>query len=61
MSSKEKNKLIQSVFIDSQTAPFDLTESFIEFLSQTNLREREYQKEVEFLLDFQKDDTTPMK
>jgi hypothetical protein len=61
MSSKEKNKLIQSVFIDSQTAPFDLTESFIDFLSKTNLREREYQKEVEFLLDFQKDDTTPMK
>jgi len=52
MSSKEKNKLIQSVFIDSQTAPFDLTESFIEFLSDSNLREREYQKEIEFLLDF---------
>jgi hypothetical protein len=52
MSTNERDRLIQSIFVDSQSVPFDLSEAFIHHLQDSNLRERDYQKEIEFLLDF---------
>jgi hypothetical protein len=42
MSSAERNKLIQSIFVDAQSCPFDLSEAFVSFMRESNLRERDY-------------------
>ena len=46
--------MIQAIYIDSQEVHTDLTDSLANFLYETNIRERDYQKEKEFILDFSK-------
>lgn len=56
MKSAQRNRLIQSFYIDSSCEiNQDLADHLVKFLQETNIREREYQKETEFLLDFSKD------
>ena len=46
--------MIQAIYIDSQEVHTDLADSLANFLHETNIRERDYQKEKEFILDFSK-------
>ena len=48
----EANRLVQSIYIDSQEIHTDLTDCLAKFLHETNIRERDYQKDKEFILDF---------
>ena len=54
MKKSEADRLIQAIYIDSQEVHTDLTDSLANFLYETNIRERDYQKEKEFILDFSK-------
>lgn len=51
----EANRLIQSIYIDSQEIDTTLGESVSTFLRDTNTRERDYHKETEFILSFSRD------
>jgi len=51
----EANRLIQSIYIDSQEVDTTLGESVSTFLRDTNTRERDYHKETEFILSFSRD------
>ena len=55
MKTAQVNRLIQSFYIDSTEINQDLADHLVKFLQETNIREREYQKETEFLLDYSKD------
>ena len=52
---QERNRLIQTVYVDCADIPTDLADSITAFLRETNVREREYHKETEFILDFATD------
>ena len=52
MTEPQLNRLIQSIFIDQQHLGAELTDCFTSFLRTANVRERDYLKEQEFLLDF---------
>ena len=56
MSPSEANRLIQSIFIDSHEINSDLGDSISSFLRDTNTRERDYHKDTEFILSFDRDD-----
>ena len=51
----EANRLIQSIYVDSQEIEEDLGDSVSSFLRDTNTRERDYQKDTEFILSFSPD------
>jgi len=57
LKTKEVNRLIQAFFIDSTEINQDLSDCLTKFLQEANARERDYQKETEFMLDFSKDAT----
>jgi len=42
MSLTERDRLIQSIFVDAQSVPFDLSEAFVHHMQDSNLRERDY-------------------
>jgi len=52
MRPSEANRLIQSIYIDSQDLNSDLSDSVSTFLRDTNTRERDYFKDTEFILSF---------
>lgn len=52
LTLKEKGRLIQSVYIDEIELDLDLSDCLSAFLRATNVRERDYHKETEFILDF---------
>ena len=54
LKKQEADRLIQAIYIDSQEVHTDLADSLANFLHETNIRERDYQKEKEFILDFSK-------
>ena len=51
----EANRLVQSIYIDSQEIDQDLGDSVSSFLRDTNTRERDYHKDTEFILQFSTD------
>lgn len=55
MTSQEKDKLIQAIYIDQSDLNQELADCFTNYLKLTNLRVRDYLNEKEFLLDFQAD------
>lgn len=52
LTISEKGRLIQSVYIDEIELDIDLSDCLSAFLQATNVRERDYHKETEFILDF---------
>lgn len=48
----QRDRQIWSIYLDQSHLKKDVTDCFIEFLQNTNVREREYLKEHEFLLNF---------
>lgn len=55
MKPSEANRLIQSIYLDSAEINSDLADAVSAFLSATNTRERDYQKDTEFILSFSRD------
>ncbi len=51
--SEDKHRLIQSLYIDSSDLNQSLTDCFVPFMQFTNLRERTYMNEKEFLIDLE--------
>ena len=51
MEPIESKRTIQSIFLDMQSIDVELTDCLAKSLNDTNVRERDYQKETEFLLD----------
>ena len=55
LRASEAGRLVQSIYVDSQQIDTDLGESVSTFLRDTNVREREYHKDTEFILSFTQD------
>ena len=55
MKIQDRNRLVQTIYIDCQDIPTDLADSITSFLRETNVRERDYHKDTEFILDFGND------
>ena len=55
MRPTEANRLIQSIYVDTQEINVDLGDSIATFLRDTNTRERDYHKDTEFILSFDRD------
>jgi hypothetical protein len=51
MQPNEARRTIQSIYIDQSTLSNELTDCLTQFLRDTNVRQRDYQKESEFLLE----------
>ena len=56
LKPSELNRLVQSIYIDSVEIDTDLGDSITSFLRDTNVREREYHKETEFILQFDREE-----
>lgn len=52
LKPSEVNRLIQSIYLDSHEVNSDLGDSISTFLRDTNTRERDYHKDTEFILSF---------
>jgi len=52
LKPSEVNRLIQSIYLDSHEVNADLGDSISTFLRDTNTRERDYHKDTEFILSF---------
>lgn len=51
VSEAERNRLIQAIYIDQQELSHQVSDSFRNFLQQTNVRQRDYLMDQEFIID----------